>query len=262
MKCSRCGTEGEGNFCPSCGANLVRRACSSCGAQVSAGSRFCTSCGTSLQAQAEEAAVGDEAAKGDKRGDVAWWIAGGLLVVVLVLVAFPRGDGEEPAQPGPAAPVEALGPAPGVDLSTMTPREAADRLYNRVMEGVSVGDTAEVESFLPMAIDAYELARPLDADGHFHLSLLQRLAGDYERARATAEAALQEHPDHLLNLSAAAEAAVELGDTAAARGYYAHLAEVFDDEAQRGLPEYEEHSPLMASILSDALDFLEDHPEG
>ena len=53
------------------------------------------------------------------------------------------------------------GPA-GVDLSSMTPREAADRLFNRVMTAVAADDSTEVVSFLPMAIRSLELAEPLD----------------------------------------------------------------------------------------------------
>lgn len=140
----------------------------------------------------------------------------------------------------------------------MTPREAADRLFNRVMGALAQRDTMEVINFLPMAIDAYEIARPLDLDGLFHLSLLQRAGMRYEEALATAQEALDEDPDHLLNLSAAAEAARELGLDDLAAQYFSHVLEVWEDErARTDRPEYDEHAPLLPSILTDATEFME-----
>ena len=140
----------------------------------------------------------------------------------------------------------------------MTPREAADRLFNRVMGALAQRDTMEVINFLPMAIDAYEIARPLDLDGLFHLSLLQRAGMRYEEALATAQEALDEDPDHLLNLSAAAEAARELGLDDLAAQYFSHVLEVWEDErARTDRPEYDEHAPLLPSILTDATEFTE-----
>ena len=85
----------------------------------------------------------------------------------------------------------------------MTPREAADRLYDRIMRAASAGDSAEALAFLPMALDAYNLVVPLDADGHYHVSLLHALGGDYHMAREVADRALADVPSHLLLLGAA-----------------------------------------------------------
>ncbi len=176
------------------------------------------------------------------------------MLAVLVVFSFPvlvgNDDADEPAAGAP--PGGDLGPAPQVDLSTMTPREAADRLYDRVMRAASAGDSAEVEDFLPMAIDAYDLARPLDADGYFHLSLLQGMAGRFQEALDTAERVLEDDPDHLLNRAAAGEAALQMGDSLTAREHYAHLLEVFDRELDEGRPEYEEHSPMIPQMREDA----------
>jgi len=143
-----------------------------------------------------------------------------------------------------------------LDLSTMTPREAADRLFNRVMVALGEGDQQEIEMFLPMAIDAYELVPDLDADGHFHLSLLQHAAGDYQAALNTAQRVLASDPDHLLALHAAGEAAREMGDNERAREYFQHALEVFDDEVARDLPEYREHESLLPIIQETARDVL------
>jgi tetratricopeptide (TPR) repeat protein len=134
----------------------------------------------------------------------------------------------------------------------MTPREAADRLFNRVMTAAAQEDTAQASTFLPMAMDAYDLARPLDEDGLFHLSLLQRAAGEIEASLATAQEGLESNPDHLLNLSAAAEASLQLGNVDAGLGYYRRMLEAWDREIAVGRPEYEEHAPLLPLLREDA----------
>ena len=112
----------------------------------------------------------------------------------------------------------------------MTPREAADRLYDRVMTAVSAGNQGEVLGFMPMAIAAYERAAPLDADGVHHLATLLREAQRYEEAMAVSAQALENAPDHLLLLSSAAEASAALDDDDAARGYHQQILDVWEAE--------------------------------
>jgi hypothetical protein len=193
----------------------------------------------------------------------AWWVlgaavAGGILFLALPYVwtgwADPANDPRIPM--GAPMGVPAPGPAPNIDLSTMTPREAADRLFNRVMNAMGQGNQEEVDMFLPMAIDAYNLVPNLDADGHFHLSLLQQGGGDYRGGLRTAERVLETQPDHLLALYAAGEAARELGETARARDHFGRVLEVFETESTRDLPEYREHAGLLPTIRETARDFM------
>lgn len=148
----------------------------------------------------------------------------------------------------------------GLDLSAMTPREAADRLFNRVMGAVEAGDTGQVRFFLPMAIQAYQQVEPLDADGYYHLSLLQRTGGQGDSALATARRALEAAPDHLLLLSAAAAAARALGQESVAREYYARLVAVYEVERAKSLPEYEAHSRQLPNLLEEARAFMRGGP--
>jgi hypothetical protein len=134
----------------------------------------------------------------------------------------------------------------------MTPREAADRLFNRVMTAVSTNDSTEVVSFLPMAIRAYELAEPLDADGTFHLSMLHLTATLDEEGLADAEAILEELPDHLLGLAAAGDASLALGDTASARVYFTRWLDVYDVEIARDVPEYQDHTQMIPGMRTRA----------
>lgn len=176
-----------------------------------------------------------------------------MFIVVAALLVLRRGGEESP----PSSPTAGAAGGSGVDLSNMSPREVADRLFNRVMSSAETGDSAGVALFLSNAITSYEMARPLDADGLFHLALLQKTAGDHQAALAAAREVLDEDPDHLLNLAAAAEAAAELGDTQAAAAYYEHLLEVFDAEVAAGRTEYRIHSAIISRLRSEAEVFLQ-----
>ena len=137
----------------------------------------------------------------------------------------------------------------------MTPREAADRLFNRVMSAVSANDDTEVVRFLPMAIRALELAEPVDIDGKFHLVLL-RLTGQFNaEALEGAEEILAQQPNHLLGLAMAGDASLALGDSASARAYYGRWLEAYGTETTKDLLEYRDHSPMFSQmqITAEAL---------
>jgi hypothetical protein len=138
----------------------------------------------------------------------------------------------------------------------MTPRQAADRLFDRVMRAASGGNDAEVQQFMPMALAAYEQAQPLDLDGLFHLALLHQTNGDHAAASAIANTQiLADNPNYLLGLSVAAESALALGDSAAARQHYTRFLEAYDSEMARGLEEYGGHSAVITQTRQDAVAF-------
>jgi len=143
--------------------------------------------------------------------------------------------------------------AAAVDLSTMTPREAADRLFNRVMENVSAGDSAQARAFLPMALAAYERAEPLDLDGRYHVAVLHLVNYDALAAAEQARLILEEAPDHLFGLFTAAQAEEVRGDAAAAAALYRRFLGSYDDEIVSGRPEYEEHAPILPVMREDAM---------
>jgi hypothetical protein len=130
----------------------------------------------------------------------------------------------------------------------MTLREAADRLFNRVMTAVSANDSTEVVSFLPMALRAFELAEPLDTDGKFHLVLL-RLTGQFNtEALEGAEEILSEQPTHLLGLAAAGDASLALGDSASARAFYGRWLDAYETERGKDLLEYRDHARMFPEM--------------
>jgi hypothetical protein len=254
--CPECGKAATGNFCQHCGAALGGRFCDQCGAKSAPAAAFCNQCGAKLRGSGRRSAaasvIGGE--------NLPWWIAGAAMFVVILVVGVRMvqpGPAVAPTQT-PAAPFAGGGGGGGVppDLSGMTMREAADRLFNRVMTYVSQGDSASARAFAPMAIDAHDQARPLDHDGLFHLSLVNRVAGNFAAALANAEEVLEEDPTHLLALTAAAEAAADLGRPDEAAGYYRRVLDAYDAEMARGLPEYADHSVFLQSVRGEAEAFL------
>ena len=248
MKCPSCGTAAEGGrFCANCGAALGTAQCPSCGHQPPAGARFCNQCGTAMG--------GGRAGAGDSGTQVAWWMAGALLVGLILVIAYPVYGPGRGVTPPPVAGRPTIGPVVGAappDLSSMTPRERADRLFNRVMAAASADDSAEVVFFLPMAIDAHEQAEPLDTDGKFHLVLL-RLTGQFNaEALEGAEEILSEQPNHLLGLAMAGDASLALGDSASARGYYRRWSDAYESEIVKDLLEYRDHGSMFPSLRAKA----------
>ena len=256
--CPRCGTPGSGNFCSNCGASRGALPCPACGHEPEPGARFCTQCGQALNPGAAPAAGAPDAssaaagAGSGREGALGWWIAGLALAALILVVGYPVLTGADDGPPPSPVPAAAPGGAGAVDLGSMSPREAADRLYNRVMGAASVGDSAEVTMFLPMAIAAHDRARPLDPDGLYHLGLLHLTAGDAEAALATALEALEDAPDHLLNLGAAADAAEITGDAAMAQEYWERFLEVYDAEIASGKEEYDIHDGSLSEFLRRA----------
>ncbi len=240
MKCPSCGATTEGGrFCSNCGAALGTPECPGCGHQPPAGARFCNQCGNAMGGSPTRAA--------DSGNQVAWWMAGALLLGLILVIAYPVYGPGRPAEPVPVAAGPVAGAA-GVDLSSMTPREAADRLFNRVMTAVAADDSAEVVGFLPMAIRALELAEPLDTDGKFHLVLL-RLTGQFNaEALEGAEEILSEQPNHLLGLAMAGDASLALGDSASARTYYGRWLDAYETERGKDLLEYRDHAPMFPEM--------------
>ena len=183
-----------------------------------------------------------------------WLLAGGMLIALVGVLVYPvlNPDDVAPTLPVQSAPTGPFGNAGAVDLSSMSPREQADALFTRVMTAATAGDSAQVAFFVPMAIEAYALAEPLDPDGLFHVSMLEQTADDLEAAVATAERGLDVAPTHLLLLYAKAEAHLEMGDTATAAGVFRTLLDNWDAERATDNIDYVAHDGMMPSIEARA----------
>ena len=254
--CPKCGKAASGSFCQECGTKVGERFCQECGAQISVQAKYCNRCGNRISVSEHRAAA--TATLGGK--NLPWWIAGAAMLALIATLGIQMMQRGGPSIP-PAAPVTgqsgggAMTGSPP-DLSTMTPVEAANRLFNRVMTAVTAGDSTEAQFFMPMAIDAYDQARPLDNDGLFHLSMLQRTAMQLEAALETAEEILEDNSDHLLGLSAAAKAAAELGRGDIAAAYYERVLEVYESQIEQDIAEYMDHTPITDNLRTEAEAFL------
>jgi hypothetical protein len=211
--------------------------CPSCDTEVKPGSRVCHECGESLAAQVAPAQWNAQT--------IAPWVAIGIAAVALLVALvswFDRSDGA--AAPAPfSLPMTSTAPAPGqsVDLASLSPREAADRLFNRVMIANENGNTAEALKFAPMAMQAYDGLGTLDNDARYHVALIHMTTGDIDGARVQIEMLRKSVPNHLLGLMLERQIAERGGkkDTAA-RAYKDFLA-AYDAEIAKGRAEYQDH---------------------
>jgi ribosomal protein L40E len=233
--CPSCGAAASGRFCSACGAAIVGVACTSCGAQLTPGAKFCHRCGTAAGRAARDERSFSSA--------LPWGVAAITLVALIALFAgqrFGRSAGDDAAQnQTAAAPAGAAGQPP--DLSSMTPEDAAARLYDRVMSLHERGRADSVQMFAPMAMQAYEMLGKLNLDQRYDLGRIAAVAGDSATARAQADTILAQHPNHLLGLILAGNAARMRKDVAAERGFHDQLVAAAPAERAKQLAEYTTH---------------------
>jgi hypothetical protein len=261
-KCPTCGKQASGRFCSHCGSSLVPPdQCRECGNTIPAGGKFCNMCGTPVAAPGKrKGSPAAPAAATESTGNpqIGWYLAGAAVLIAVLAIAVPRMTASDPpgtalsAPAGPGAPAAGAGPG-AIDLSTMSPREAADRLFNRVMENVSAGDSVQARAFLPMALAAYDRVEELDLDGHYHVAVLHLVGNDPAAARREADTILAEAPTHLFGLFTAAQAEDMRGNTAEADALYRRFLESYDDEIVQPRPEYQEHAQVLPFMREEAM---------
>ena len=169
-----------------------------------------------------------------------WMVAGGFGVVLAAVGAFLIFDRQStPSAPSsvPAAPATSAPP----DLSSMSPQEAAERLFNRIMTAAEQGDMDEAQRFVPMALQAYGQLGVLDNDGHYHVGLLHVTAGDTDSVQAELDAIRRSVPNHLLGIQLEHALALALGDEDREEEVYRNFLDAYDAEIAMGRAEYRGH---------------------
>lgn len=207
--------------------------CPACGKPASG--KFCNHCGASLDGSAPWGAQA-----------IAAWSALGLSILALftaLLALFGRGldAGQPVAMSG--QPTVSASPSVGkpIDLASLTPRQAADRLFNRVMTASESGNIEEARRFAPMALQAYELVETLDNDARFHVALIHLTAGDAKSARVQIDQLKKAVPNHLLALMLEHEIAERNGNRDGAARAYKTFLTAYGVEIAAGRVEYDEH---------------------
>lgn len=224
------------------------RYCESCGAALAPKAKFCHRCGAPLGAA--PAVV----RKRSRRNSILVYAIAVVSVVGTTLAAAIFTTLHFGAQAPPAPDNRASTTASTVDLSTMTPRQAADRLFNRVMSASERGDAEEAGRFAPMAIAAYERVATLDADARYHLGLLNLVLGDLDGTREQIDILKQMAPRHLLAVVLEHDIATQTGDAAAAARSAAAFLAAYDEEmAAAPRPEYEAHRTSIDRLRAAAV---------
>ena len=241
MTCPHCGTNASGNFCSACGASLTPRACTACRAELSPQARFCHQCGQPVS--------GGPAAPSERR---AWTIAGALCVLLVggIVYKVSSASPQPVAAPDMANVGSAGARAPAI--TSMSPRERFDRLFNRIMQAAERGDSLQVAQFTPMALGAYEQLDTRDVDARYHAAVIHLQLGDLGPAQALADTILAESPGHLFGYLIRGTAARIEGNpaaqTRAEREFLAH----YQTETAKKRVEYLEHAPVLEEFKQEA----------
>lgn len=184
-----------------------------------------------------------------------WAVSAIALLALIALVAgqrFGRTADGKPAAPSAMTEGPPGGAPRAPDISSLSPAERAERLYDRIMGAAERGRVDSVQFFMPMALQAYQALGPLNADQRYDLGRLAEVAGDATIAAAQADTILRASPQHLLGLILAGKAAGLRGDTTAARQFLQRLVRAEPAERAKQLPEYLLHQNDIDVALRDA----------
>lgn len=182
-----------------------------------------------------------------------WGIAAvGLVAVVAFFAGRGAAGGDAAAaggmppgtMPPNAAPFAAgAGGGAAPDISSMSPRERAGRLYDRVMQYAEQGKRDSVDFFAPMAMASFELlGSEMDLDARYDFGRVAAESGVLDVAAAQADTMLMSAPTHLLGLALAASTADRLGQTDAANRAWRQFLSSRESELRKNLPEYQAHA--------------------
>ena len=257
--CPSCGSAATGRYCSSCGASLAGALCSACNADLSPGAKFCHRCGTAIGAA--------PTSETESRSNALPWIVAALAFLALFAMAAGRGfnarpsstvDGSQNALPqaglddrGGSVDDEAGG-VRAPDISSLSPQERADRLYNRVMLLATQGKVDSVQFFAPMALTAYQMMSPLNVDQRYDMGRIGEVAGALPLAKAQADTILRENPNHLLGLILEARLATLAGDTSRLHSYERRLLAAQKSELATKKDEYIRHQDDITNALQQA----------
>jgi len=207
---------------------------------VAAGNRFCPSCGATLSGAGPRV-----------QRYLPWIFAGATLVILLVLLLKPGAR-----DPAPAAATEAPAATPPAgtppDLSSMSPAERFDRLYQRIITAAQTGDQATVTRFMPMATAAFGMLDTVTVDARYHMAMLELHVGDLAAAEFQADSIKRADPNHLFSYVIRAAVARWKQDDKARDALYKEILARYDAELAKRRPEYLEHQGMLEELRKTA----------
>ncbi len=257
--CPACGAESTGNFCSRCGASVGPRRCAHCSAELSTQARFCHRCGR--PADGGQGRGGAPRSAGARHAEWTPWAVAGALALLLVgiIVWYVARGTSAPVIPDMANPGAAQGPFAGgapasraPDISSMSPRERFDRLFNRVMSAAERGDSATVVTFMPMALGAYSQLDTVDVDARYHAALLLLQVDNVQPALALADTIETAQPGHLFGYLVRGAAADRAQNDTMRRQAYRDFLAHYDAERRVGRLEYREHQAAIDAFRKQA----------
>jgi len=134
----------------------------------------------------------------------------------------------------------------------MTPQQQADSLFNLVMWSHQQGDYAEVGTFAPRAIEAYQRLGELSNDARYHVGVLYSVGGPMEMALVHADSLEIGVPGHLFSAMLRGGVARVQRDTPALHRAYGAFLEHYDSEMETGRTEYQDHATRVEAFLAEA----------
>lgn len=222
------------------------RFCSECGTQFLPDALFCHNCGVSIEGH-----TGGAQSSQGLSPTLRWGLPAAAVLALVVLTFFRIGSRVPESASAGAVPLSS-GAMAAPDISSMSPEERANRLFNRVMSLAAEGKRDSAAFFAPMAMSAIEALGPLSAHSRYDLGLVALVSGDVRKAAALSDAILEERPSHLLGLSLAARVADARGDVAAGRAARQKLLAAEKSERASGLPEYTDHDSDLRAAADSA----------
>jgi hypothetical protein len=176
-------------------------------------------------------------------------VAALALVTLVVVIAVQLGT-----RPAPGG-TRALGPTPqgtvvaAPDISNMSPRERASRLYDRIMRLHEQRKADSIAFFAPMALASYAAIPDIDSDGRYDMARIAMVAGALPVARAQSDTILRRDSTHLLGLLLAADLARSTNNEAAAARAEKTFVAAAPRERKRNLSEYSTHAAEIDAVL-------------
>lgn len=239
--------------------------CADCAAPLTPGARFCHRCGTPAGTSTGAARAADRGVA----GALPWAVAGIALLALIALVAaqsFSRKPSSTLDAPQNALPQAGLddrgaqqpqadGGVRAPDITNLSPKERADRLFERVVRLDEQGKTDSVRFFAPMAIGAYQQLDSLGADERFHLGMIA-LATKFNEvngvAKSEADTILARDRNDLLGLILAKRAAAARNDQGTASEMQRRLKSAATAELAKPRVDYQQHRVLIDAELKGA----------